>query len=165
MILFLFTTTAFAVSRKPSFHHYSSMEFKKVEPRLNVPFPLNLSSARIIQKEARRLVHFLKRAFVGINAHYSSGRTYSNYGPVVGVQFPSRTGLRLWGGMNQGRTMDLKKDYAMDSKVSGINGHRVGVGVKLGGDLSLDLEYQTIDGEQSVQNNSYIMSLSVPMNL
>lgn len=26
-------------------------------------------------------------------------------------------------------------------------------------------EYQTIDGEQSVQNNSYIMSLSVPLSI
>ena len=100
-----------------------------------------------------------------MSGNYSTGPSYSNYGPVMGIQFPYRNGFRIWGGLNQGRTMDLKRDYVMDTKVSGINGHRVGIGIKLKGDLSLDLEYQTIDGEQSVQNNSYIMSLSVPLTL
>ena len=160
MILCLISFLGGAASRKPSFHHYSSAKFANVEQRLTIPYPLKLSSGQIIAKESRRFVHFLKRAFVGVSANYSSGPSYSNYGPVVGIQLPN---LRVWGGMSQGRTMDLKRDYVMDSKISGINGKRVGLGIKLVGDLSLDLEYQTIDGEQSVQNNSYIMSLSAPL--
>lgn len=164
LILFLLSANSFA-GRKPSFHHYSSLEFRPVESRLTIPYPMKLTSSQIIKKETRRLIHFLKRVFVGVSGNYSTGPSYSNYGPVLGIQFPFLNGFRLWGGLNQGRTMDLQKDYVMDAKVSGTNGHRVGIGMKLAGDLSVDLEYQTIDGEQSVLNNSYIMSLSVPLNL
>ena len=132
---------------------------------LTVPYPLLQNPSQIIQKETRRIIHFLKRAFIGFGANYTSERTHSNYGPVIGFQFPSKAGVRLWGGMSQSRSMDLKRDYAMDERFSGVNGHRIGIGVKLSGDLSLDLEYQTINGDQSKKNNSYTMSLSVPLNL
>lgn len=126
---------------------------------------MKLSSGQIVVKEVRRIIHFLKRAFVGVDANYTTGRSYGNYGPIVGIQFPSRIGMRVWGGMSQGRTMDLKRDHDMNEKMSGINGRRVGIGFKLSGDLSLDLEYQTINGQQNVKNNSYIMSLSAPLDL
>ena len=164
-ILLAFSTMADADRSKDFFSHGTEYDVGKMESHLNIPFPLKLTSTQIISRETRRLIHFLKRVFVGVSANYSTGRSYSNYGPVIGIQFPTRIGLRLWGGMSQGRTMDLKKDYVMDAKVSGINGKRIGVGIKLREELSLDLEYQTIDGEQSVQNNSYIMSLSVPFSL
>lgn len=151
-------------SPKTSFYRYSSMDFGQREPRSIIPFPLKLT-AQTLEGEARRLFHFLKRAFIGLSAHYSKGQAYSNLGPVVGIQLPTPFGLRFWAGMNQGRTMDLKRDYMMDAKMSGINGHRVGVSVKLKGDLSLDLEYQTIDGEESARNNALILSLSSPLNL
>ncbi len=144
---------------------YTAVNFEKHESHLIVPYPMKLSAIQIVKMETRKLIHFLKRAFVGVSANYSTGPSYSNYGPVIGIQLPSRIGLRLWGGLSQGRTMDMQKDYIMDSKASGFNGHRVGMGIKLKGDLNLDLEYQTIDGQQSARNNSYLMSLSVPLNL
>lgn len=122
LILCCLSTSAGAFS-------YTAVNFEKSESHLTVPYPLKLSSVQIIKIETRRLIHFLKRAFVGVSANYSTGPSYSNYGPVMGFQFPTRIGLRLWGGLSQGRTMDLKKDYVMDAKVSGINGHRVGVGI------------------------------------
>ncbi len=133
--------------------------------KLVIPYPLKLTTLEVAEKETRRLIHFLKRAFVGLSATYTTGLSDSNYGPVVGIQFPSRVGLRIWGGMSQSRTMDMKRDYDLDSKMSGVNGRRIGIGMKLAGDLRVDLQYQTIDGDQSVRNHLTILSISVPINL
>ncbi len=164
MLTWLASTLAFATQPKKSFFNDIAAKYQEIESQLFFPYPLTLKDKKITSNEVRRLVHLLKSIFVGLSGNYSASAN-SNYGPVMGVQFPTRFGFRLWGGLNRGRTMDLKRDYDMDAKFNGINGHRIGIGVHLTGDLSMDLEYQVIKESESADNKSYIMSLSVPISL
>lgn len=110
---------------------------------------------------------------------YDEKANSSNWGPVVGLQMPT-AGLRLWGSLIAGGTLDPASTGNFDVKFDEASGYRLGVGLHLFS-LSLNLEYQDLKYGQArlqklgpfsttsdldnvdLESKSWIASVSFPL--
>ncbi|MBC7538507.1 MAG: hypothetical protein H7281_06790 [Bacteriovorax sp.] len=162
---------------------------------VNFPSPLSNStgSTNGLGLGARVGFHLYDVLFLGLDGRFSmpnfknSSRDYdassvaANWGPVIGMQTPV-VGLRVWGSIILGGSLDPERSGNFDVKFTDGSGFRIGAGflVSL---VSLNLEYQHIDYDKTtleqigpfssgttlngvnLENNSIIASVSFPYAL
>lgn len=105
-----------------------------------------------------------------------------NVGPMVGIQMPTALGLRFWGSWILAGELDPDNDKGVDEKFKSGNGFRIGGGLRVAL-ISLNAEYQHIKYDETeiqeigvftpgystndivLKNNSFIVSVSIPINL
>jgi hypothetical protein len=105
-----------------------------------------------------------------------------NVGPMLGLQMPTALGLRFWGSWILAGELDPDKDKGVDEKFKSGNGFRLGGGLRVAL-ISLNVEYQHLKYDEteiqevgvftpgfntnniSLKNNTFIMSVSIPINL
>lgn len=105
-----------------------------------------------------------------------------NAGPMVGLQMPTALGLRFWGSWILAGELDPDKDKGVDEKFKSGNGFRLGGGLRVAL-VSLNVEYQHLKYDETeiqeagvftpgyttnniaLKNNTFIMSVSIPINL
>lgn len=124
---------------------------------------------------------YSKPTFKDSSNNLSADADAYNYGLVAGVQAPV-WGLRVWGSWIAGGELNPKEDNSVDFKFKDGQGYRIGAGIHLS-IVSLNLEYQnmkygtteveqlgpfatnTTFGDSELKNESYILSVSFPIEL
>jgi hypothetical protein len=172
-----------------------SLTLEHGDNSVNYPSPLSNSdgSTNGLGVGARVGFHLYDVFFLGLDGRFSmpnfenSARDYdasstsTNWGPVVGIQTPV-IGLRVWGSIILGATMDPEQSGNFDVKFTDGSGYRIGAGFKVAL-VSLNLEYQHVEYDETrleqfgpfssnsamngvnLENNSLIASVSFPLAL
>jgi hypothetical protein len=137
-----------------------SLTYEKGDGNVNYPASFSSGKGELdgFGIGARAGVHVSEIVFVGIDARYSmlkykdttanydESATAFNWGPVAGVQMPI-AGLRVWGSYIIGGELDPDSGNSFDVKFKGVDGYRVGAGVRVL-ITSLNLEYQKLSYDE-----------------
>jgi hypothetical protein len=172
-----------------------SLTYERSDTSVNYPAPFSNSSGKAdgFGIGARLGIHLKEVFFLGLDGRYSmptfkdSSVSYdaksvsTNWGPVAGLQMPN-LGLRVWGGVILGGSLNPDRSGGLDINFKDTSGYRVGAGFRLL-PISLNLEYQHLKYGQTIleqigpfststtfnnvtlENNSWVASASFPLEL